>query len=84
MPKLRTKPLVPPEIIRARAKELCDLYGYSLGIGKVTEVLGSKDPRVAERFVQENGIQSVNVSGRRKWLASDIAKALELLKFQST
>lgn len=56
------------------ATEMRRFYGGMLCVEDVRRELGAKDRRTAERFM--DGVNPINVNGRKKWRVGDVAKRI--------
>lgn len=63
--------------------KLIELYGVSLNMVSLLQVLGLKDRRQAKVWLEREHIQAMEINGRPRWLATDIARALENSKFRT-
>ena len=52
-------------------------FGVALNMVALLKVLGLKDRKQAKLWLESEGIQAVEVNGRHRWLATDVARALE-------
>lgn len=84
MPKLKRIGDRPPEARRELTKEIQTQYGGALTLTEVMKVIGAHCPKVARKWIEEEGLEAVLVCKRKKWLASDIARALDNSKVRAS
>lgn len=83
MPKTSLEPRKSTKDRRQLADDIVRLYGMTLTITKVTHLLGYKCPKAAKKWLKDSGIIPTTVGGRDRWLATDIARALDNAKIAS-
>lgn len=83
MPKVRTPNSRPPEARQRLTEELRKLYGGAMTLADVMEALGVKDSGTAKKWVKAEGLEAIEVNGRKKWLTSDVARALDNSKIRT-
>ena len=59
------------------ADEIKRTFGWSLTLQDVMDVLGFRHDSPTKKWLADEGVDAVVINGRKKWLASDIAKALD-------
>ncbi|MBO5568328.1 MAG: hypothetical protein J6J18_03695 [Oscillospiraceae bacterium] len=64
-------------------RTIIDVYGMSLNMVSLLKALGLKDRRQAKLWLKNEDIQAVEINGRDRWLATDVARALENSKFRT-
>lgn len=65
---------------KALEDKLIDRYGFCLTMKALLEALGMRDRGQAKIWLDRENIQAVDVNGRDRWLATDVAQALERSK----
>ena len=65
-------------------QDIVDRFGMCLTLANLMVVLGLKDRKCAANWITEEGIEAVLVNGRKRYLASDIAKALDNSKIRAS
>lgn len=61
-------------------KEIIQMFGMSLTLPNVMVVTGMKSRKAAKKWLDSEELSSMNINGRLRWWASDVAKALEKSK----
>lgn len=56
--------------------DIIQFCGICLDLQELKKVLGLKDDKAAKKWLEAENLLPVNINGRKKWLACDIAKAL--------
>ena len=76
-----------PQMNNRKKKQLEDkiieLFGICLTFAEVKKVIGLQDYTCAMNWIRSEGIDPVLVNGRKRYLAADVAKALELSKIRA-
>ena len=86
MPRVNTGQTVPkpaPGAVKSLERIIADQYGMCLTMVNLLKVLGMKDYRSARLWLESEKIQAVEINGRSRWLATDVARALERSKFRT-
>ena len=65
-------------------KDIIALFGMCLTLADLMSVLGLKDRACARNWIQSEGIEPVMVNGRKRYLATDVAKALDNSKLRAS
>lgn len=65
-------------------RDIISLFGMCLTLADLMSVLGLKDRACARNWIQSEGIEAVLVNGRKRYLASDVAKALDNSKLRAS
>ena len=65
-------------------RDIVNLFGMCLTLADLMTVLGLKDRACARNWIQSEGIEAVLVNGRKRYLASDVAKALDNSKLRAS
>ena len=65
-------------------RDIIALFGMCLTLADLMAVLGLKDRACARNWIQSEGIEPVLVNGRKRYLASDVAKALDNSKLRAS
>ena len=65
-------------------RDIVSLFGMCLTLADLMAVLGLKDRTCARNWIQSEGIEAVLVNGRKRYLASDVAKALDNSKLRAS
>lgn len=65
-------------------KDIIGLFGMCLTQADLMKVLGLRDKGAARNWVQSEGIEPVMVNGRKRYLATDVARALDNSKIRAT
>ena len=77
---------IKPQMNTRKKKQLEDkiieLFGICLTFAEVKKVIGLQDYTCAMNWIRSEGIDPVLVNGRKRYLAADVAKALELSKIR--
>lgn len=68
------------KIYKPLADSLADRYGEAMTTTDLAKVIGFARRDLAQLWAQDNGIRPVRVGRRKKWLAHEIARALENAK----
>ena len=63
--------------------KLIEMFGMSLQMVDLLKVLGLNNRACAKRWVQENGIVPIEINGRQRFLATEVAQALERSKLRA-
>lgn len=63
--------------------DIIQFCGICLDLQELKKVLGLRDDKAAKKWVEAENILPVDINGRKKWLARDVAKALELSKIRA-
>ena len=63
--------------------DIIQFCGIWLDLQELKKVLGLKDDKAAKKWAEAENILPVDINGRKKWLARDVAKALELSKIRA-
>lgn len=69
--------------MKSLEKTIIDLFGLSLNMADLLKVLGLKDRGQAKVWLEHEQIPAIEVNGRKRWLATDVARALENSKFRT-
>ena len=69
--------------MKALEDKLIELYGVSINMVSLLKVLGLKDRGQARQWLASEGLQAIEVNGRKRWLATDVARALENSKYRT-
>ena len=64
--------------------KIIDRYGMNLNMKSLMEVLSLRDHHQAKLWVENEGIQPTMINGRKRYLAMDVARALENSKFRAS
>lgn len=64
-------------------RDIVSLFGMCLTLADLMSVLGLKDRACARNWIQSEGIEPVLVNGRKRYLASDVAKTLDNSKLRA-
>ncbi len=56
--------------------ELRQLYGGAMTLENIKEALGIKSPKTARAWLDETELEAIVINGRKKWLTSEVAKAI--------
>lgn len=56
--------------------KIIELFGLSLNLANATKVLGMKDSGQAKIWLEKEGVLAMDVNGRKRWLATDMARAM--------
>lgn len=83
MPKVRTPNSRPPEARQRLTEELRKLYGGAMSLTDVMKTLGFKYSETAKKWVKSEGLEAIEVNGRKRWLTSDVARALDNSKIRT-
>lgn len=62
---------------RALEDKLIEMFGVCLTKTDLLKVLGVTDRKCVEKWVAGERLQHVCINGRKNWLATDVAKALD-------
>jgi hypothetical protein len=73
----RPRSLRPAEGRRQLSAELRGLYGGALTLTDVMETIGVSQVQAAKNWIASAGLEAVVINGRKKWLVSDVARALD-------
>lgn len=65
-------------------RDIISLFGMCLTLADLMSVLGLKDRACARNWIQNEGIEAVVVNGRKRYLATDVAKALDNSKLRAS
>lgn len=65
-------------------RDIVSLFGMCLTLADLMSVLGLKDRACARNWIQSEGIEPVLVNGRKRYLATDVAKALDNSKLRAS
>ena len=65
-------------------RDIIALFGMCLTLADLMSVLGLKDRACARNWIQSEGIEPVLVNGRKRYLATDVAKALDNSKLRAS
>lgn len=65
-------------------RDIISLFGMCLTLADLMSVLGLKDRACARNWIQSEGIEPVLVNGRKRYLATDVAKALDNSKLRAS
>jgi len=68
---------------KALEDKIIDRFGMSLNMEMLLKVLGLRDRGQARQWLASEGLQAIEVNGRKRWLAMDVARALENSKFRT-
>lgn len=68
---------------KALQQDIVTQFGMCLTMANLMVVLGQKDRKCTTRWVTDEGIEPVLVNGRKRYLASDVAKALDSSKLKA-
>lgn len=68
---------------KALEDKIIDRFGMSLNMEMLLKVLGLRDRGQARQWLASEGLQAIEVNGRKRWLATDVARALENSKFRT-
>lgn len=63
--------------------KLIEMFGLSLQMVDLLVVLGLKNRAYAKRWAAENGVEPIEINGRQRYLATDVARALERSKIRA-
>lgn len=63
--------------------KIIDMFGVCLTLADVMKVIGLRDQTCAKNWVASEGLEAVMVNGRRRYIAMDVAKALERSKIRA-
>lgn len=63
--------------------KLIEMFGMSLQMVDLLKVLGLNNRACAKRWAQENGIVPIEINGRQRFLATEVAQALERSKLRA-
>ena len=78
--KSSTKPQMNTRKKKQLEDKIIELFGICLTFAKV---IGLQDYTCAMNWIRSEGIEPVLVNGRKRYLAADVAKALELSKIRA-
>lgn len=79
------KPKAAPQAIKKLEDKLIEHYGFCMTLQDVASAAGISNRKYARQWIEAEGILPVNTgSTRKKYLALDIAKALETSKFRAS
>lgn len=67
---------------KEKRADLRERYGGMLGLAQIQRELGTKDQRIAERWLQE--LPYIRVGKRKKWAIEDIARKLYIERVEPT
>lgn len=56
---------------------IIERFGMSITLADLCVVLGLRDPKCARNWVNKEGIEAVEINGRKRYLATDVAKILD-------
>lgn len=62
---------------------IIDRFGMSLTLADLCVVLGLRDPKCARNWISKEGIQAVEINGRKRYLATDVASILDRSKLRA-
>ena len=79
--KSSTKPQMNNRKKKQLEDKIIELFGICLTFAEVKKVIGLQDYTCAMNWIQS--IEPVLVNGRKRYLAADVAKALELSKIRA-
>lgn len=65
-------------------KDIISLFGMCLTMADLMRVLGLNDRACARNWIQSEGIEAVMINGRKRYLATDVAKALDNSKLRAS
>ncbi len=65
-------------------RDIIGLFGMCLTLADLMTVLGLKDRACARNWIRDEGIEPVMVNGRKRYLASDVVKALDNSKMRAS
>lgn len=65
-------------------RDIIGLFGMCLTLADLMTVLGLKDRACARNWIRDENIEPVMVNGRKRYLASDVAKALDNSKMRAS
>ena len=81
----KAAPAPNPQAVRKLEDKLIELYGFCLTLTDVASAAGIENRRYARQWIEAEGILPVNTgTTRKKYLALDIARALENSKFRAS
>ena len=63
--------------------DIIQFCGICLDLQELKKVLGLRDDKAAKKWAETENVLPVDINGRKKWLARDVAKALELSKIRA-
>ena len=63
--------------------DIIQFCGICLDLQELKKVLGLRDDKAAKKWAEAENILPVDINGRKKWLARDVARALELSKIRA-
>lgn len=69
--------------MKALEDKIIDRFGMSLNMEMLLKVLGLRDRGQARQWLASEGLQAIEVNGRKRWLAMDVARALENSKYRT-
>lgn len=69
---------------KALQQDIVAMFGMCLTLANVMTVLGQKDRKCTANWITSEGIEPVLVNGRKRYLASDVAKALDNSKIRAS
>lgn len=79
------KPASRPAAARKQLeKDIIALFGMCLTLADLMSVLGLRDRTCARNWIQSEGIEPVLINGRKRYLATDVAKALDNSKMRAS
>lgn len=79
------KPPVSAQAVKRLEDKLIELYGFCMTLQDVASAAGIENRKYAKQWIEQERILPVNTgSSRKKYLAVDIAKALENSKFRAS
>ena len=81
--KSSTKPQMNTRKKKQLEDKIIELFGICLTFAEVKKVIGLQDYTCAMNWIRSEGIEPVLVNGRTRYLAADVAKALELSKIRA-
>jgi len=85
MPRTRTQPknVRPPGPRNQLRAEIEERFGFSVGTNDLGSILGLSDRHAIARWIKDEGLEAVEINGRRKYLASDVARVLDNSKIRT-